>query len=36
MKILNLSPGIDRVECANLYPHQADGVSFLTSKKEQF
>ena len=33
MNIVNLSPGIDRVECANLYPHQADGVSFLISKK---
>ena len=33
MNIFDLPPGIDRVECANLYPHQADGVSFLTSKK---
>ena len=33
MNIVNLPPGIDRVECANLYPHQADGVSFLVSKK---
>ena len=33
MNIVNLPPGIDRVECANLYPHQVDGVSFLISKK---
>lgn len=33
MNVINLPPGIDRVEQAGLYPHQADGVSFLISKK---
>lgn len=31
--IIELPAGIDRIANANLYPHQADGVAFLISKK---
>ena len=33
MNVIDLPQGIDRVAAAGLYPHQADGVSFLISKK---
>ena len=33
MNVIDLPQGIDRVSAAGLYPHQADGVSFLISKK---
>ncbi len=29
----NFAPGLDRLAGVNLYPHQADGVAFLISKK---
>lgn len=31
--IVEFAPGIDRIAAGSLYPHQADGVSFLLSKK---
>ena len=31
--ISSLVEGLDRLEGVNLFPHQADGVSFLLSKK---
>ena len=31
--IIKLAPGIDRIREGSLYPHQADGVAFLLSKK---
>jgi SWI/SNF-related matrix-associated actin-dependent regulator of chromatin subfamily A-like protein 1 len=31
--IIELAPGIDKIAPGNLYPHQADGVAFLLSKK---
>ena len=33
MNVIDLPQGIDRVAAAGLYPHQADGVNFLISKK---
>jgi SWI/SNF-related matrix-associated actin-dependent regulator of chromatin subfamily A-like protein 1 len=30
---INLAPGIDKITAGSLYPHQADGVAFLLSKK---
>ena len=30
---IRLSPGIERIPAGSLYPHQADGVAFLLSKK---
>ena len=31
--IIELAPGIDKIAAGDLYPHQADGVAFLLSKK---
>jgi len=31
--IIKLAPGIDKIKEGSLYPHQADGVAFLLSKK---
>jgi SWI/SNF-related matrix-associated actin-dependent regulator 1 of chromatin subfamily A len=31
--IIQLAPGIDKIKEDSLYPHQADGVAFLLSKK---
>ena len=31
--IIEFAPGIDKIASGNLYPHQADGVAFLLSKK---
>jgi len=31
--ITQLAPGIDKITAGSLYPHQADGVAFLLSKK---
>ena len=31
--VIELPAGIDRIKGVNLYPHQADGVSYLISKK---
>ena len=31
--IIQLAPGIDKIAEGSLYPHQADGVAFLLSKK---
>ena len=31
--IIQLAPGIDKITEGSLYPHQADGVAFLLSKK---
>ena len=31
--VIKLAPGIDRITEGSLYPHQADGVAFLLSKK---
>ena len=31
--IIQLAPGIDKIAEVSLYPHQADGVAFLLSKK---
>ena len=31
--IIQLAPGIDKITVGSLYPHQADGVAFLLSKK---
>jgi SWI/SNF-related matrix-associated actin-dependent regulator of chromatin subfamily A-like protein 1 len=32
-QIIEMPAGIDKIKNANLYPHQADGVAFLVSKK---
>ena len=31
--IIEFAPGIDKIASGSLYPHQADGVAFLLSKK---
>ena len=31
--IPHFAPGIDKITADSLYPHQADGVAFLLSKK---
>ena len=31
--VIKLAPGIDKISEGSLYPHQADGVAFLLSKK---
>ena len=32
-QIIEFAPGIDKIVSGSLYPHQADGVAFLLSKK---
>ncbi len=32
-EIAQFAPGLDRIEAGSLYPHQADGVAYLLSKK---
>ncbi|MEK9749714.1 MAG: hypothetical protein VW333_13450 [Pseudomonadales bacterium] len=32
-EIAQFAPGLDRISEGSLYPHQADGVAFLLSKK---
>ena len=32
-EITQFAPGLDRIEAGSLYPHQADGVAYLLSKK---
>ena len=36
MNVIDLLQRIDRVATAELYPHRADGMSFLISKKSYF
>ena len=32
-QVIQFAPGIDKIAEGSLYPHQADGVAFLLSKK---
>ena len=32
-EIAQFAPGLDRISEGSLYPHQADGVAYLLSKK---
>ena len=32
-ELTQFAPGLDRIEAGSLYPHQADGVAYLLSKK---
>ncbi len=32
-QIIEFAPGIDEIASGSLYPHQADGIAFLLSKR---